>query len=141
MNTNGYFQTPCRKRVSTRQVDLEGNDFNINVVAEPGEEEGFFDITATLSPKSIFGDVGEIVTAGNATLFDSPASESAAGTDAGPNTDGTPASLELFFEGVEQTEANVSSSWKLVVANVQVVAKDGQTFTIPVLTKTFPSPL
>lgn len=139
--SNGYFQNPCRKRITTRLSDLDANDLNLSVTAEPGEEEGTFDITATLTPKPNFGDIQGFVTAGTASLFDAVGSETAVGTDVGPNTGGTPESLQVTFAGVEQTETNVSNTWLLVIANVQITAKDGQTFTIPSLSKTFPSPL
>ena len=139
--SNGYFQNPCRKRISTRQTDLNGGDFSLNVVAAPGETEGTFDVTATLKPKVNFGDVEGFVTAGDATLFDAVNSESPAGTVAGPNNIGVSGALAITFAGVEQTENNVSSTWLLVLANVEITAKDGQTFTIPSLSKTFPSPL
>ena len=139
--SNGYFQSPCRKRISTRETDLDGGDFSLSVVAVPGEDPGTFDVTATLKPKVNFGDVEGFVTAGNATLFDAVNSETPAGTVAGPNNTGVPGTLAITFSGVEQTENNVSSTWLLVIASVQVTAKDGQTFTIPSLSKTFPSPL
>ena len=139
--SNGYFQSPCRKRVTSRQADLDGGDFSLNVVATPGEDPGTFDVTATLKPKPNFGDVEGFVTAGDATLFDALNSESPSGTVAGPNNTGVPGALSITFAGVEQTENNVSSTWLLVMANVEVTAKDGQTFTIPSLSKTFPSPL
>ncbi|MCB0534429.1 MAG: hypothetical protein KDD14_19670 [Saprospiraceae bacterium] len=139
--SNGYFQHPCRKRISTRQQDLETGDFDLALNAVTGEAPGTFDITATLTPKPHFGDVQEFVTAGDATLFDTLDSETPAATADGPNTTGTPTALILSFLAVEQTEANVNSLWKLVIANVQVKAKDGQTLTIPVFSKTIPSPL
>jgi len=139
--SNGYFQSPCRKRISTRASDLDANDLNLLVTAEPGEDEGTFDITATLKPKANFGDIEGFETAGNASLFDALGSETAVGTDAGPNTDGTPETLQVTFSGVEQTESNVGNTWLLVIANVQVTTKDGQTHTIPSLSKSFPSPL
>ncbi|MEZ4940603.1 MAG: hypothetical protein R3D58_07035 [Saprospiraceae bacterium] len=140
MSNNGYFQSPCRKRVTTRQVDLDGNDFNVDVTAEPGGEEGIFNVNVTLTPKD-FGDVSGLTGADNATLFDSVDAESAAGDYDGQNTDNTPASLTLQFEAVEQTEANVNSTWKIVVTDLQIITKAGQNMTIPILTKTFPSPL
>ncbi len=139
--SNGYFQSPCRKRISTRETDLDGGDFSLNVVAAPGEDPGTFEVTATLKPKVNFGDVEGFVTAGDATLFDAVNSESPVGTVAGPNNNGVPGTLAITFSGVEQTENNVSSTWLLVIANVEITAKDGQTFTIPSLSKTFPSPL
>jgi hypothetical protein len=139
--SNGYFQSPCRKRVTTQQIDLDGGDFSLNVVAAPGETEGTFDVTATLKPKVNFGDVEGFVTAGDATLFDAVNSESPVGTAPGPNSNGVPAALTVTFTGVEQTESNVNSTWLLVLANVEITAKDGQTFTIPSLSKSFPSPL
>ena len=139
--SNGYFQSPCRKRISTRQTDLDGSDFSLNVAAAPGEDPGTFDVTATLKPKVNFGDVEGFVTAGDATLFDAVNTETPAGTAAGPNNNGIPGAFSITFSGVEQTENNVSSTWLLVIANVEITAKDGQTFTIPSLSKTFPSPL
>ena len=139
--SNGYFQSPCRKRVTSRQTDLDGGDFSLNVVAAPGEDPGLFNVTATLKPKVNFGDVEGFLTAGDATLFDAVDSETPAGTAAGPNANGVPGTLAVSFAGVTQTEGNVNSTWLLVIANVEVTAKDGQTFTIPSLSKTFPSPL
>jgi len=138
---NGYFQSPCRKRLSTRQTDLDGGDFSLNVVAAPGTAPGTFDITAILKPKPNFGDVEGFVTAGNASLYDAADSETPAGTTAGPNNSGVPGALVITFAGVEQTANNVNSTWLLVLAGVEITAKDGQTFTIPTLSKTFPSPL
>lgn len=140
MSNNGYFQHPCRKRIATRQTDLDGNDFNVAVTTEPGGDEGVFNVNVTLTPKSI-GDVSGLTGADNATLFDSVNAESAAGDYDGQDTGNTPASLTLQFEDVEQSEANVNSTWKVVVVDLQVVTKAGQEMTIPVFTKTFPSPL
>lgn len=139
--SNGYFQSPCRKRLVTRASDLDANDLKLTVTAEPGEEEGTFDISAVLAPKPNFGDIQGFDTAGNASIYDEVGSETAVGTDAGPNTAGTPETLELLFQGVEQTESNVGNTWQLVIANLQVTTKDGATHTIPSLVKTFPSPL
>jgi hypothetical protein len=139
--SNGYFQNPCRKRITTRQTDLDGGDFSLSVVAAPGEDPGTFDVTATLKPKVNFGDVEGFVTAGNASLYDAPDSETPAATAAGPNNTGVPGALTLSFAGVAQTPGNVGNTWLLVIAGLEVTAKDGQTFTIPSLSKTFPSPL
>lgn len=137
--SNGYFQHPCRKRISTRQQDLNSDDLNITVTTEPGENPGTFNVMATLTPKPNFGDVAQLTNADAATLFDAPPSESSSyGYDSINSIEGA---LAISFAGVEQTEANVNNSWKLVIADLQIVAKDGQTFTIPTLSKTFPSPL
>ena len=81
------------------------------------------------------------VTAGNASLYDALDSETPAGTDAGPNNTGVPGTLTHSFAGVAQTPGNVGNTWLLVIAGLEVTAKDGQTYTIPSLSKTFPSPL
>jgi hypothetical protein len=139
--SNGYFQNPCRKRLHTRPQDLDGGDVQVVVGAVPGTAPGTFDITATLKPKPNFGDVSGFVTAGNASLYDAPDSETPTATAAGPNNTGVPGALTLSFAGVAQTPGNVGNTWLLVIANVEITAKDGQTFTIPSLSKTFPSPL
>jgi len=139
--SNGYFQSPCRKRIATRQTDLNGDDFVLSVTAAPGADAGTFDITATLKPKVNFGDVEGFLTAGNASLYDSLDSETPAGSAPGPNVTGVPGTLQLSFAGVAQTPGNVGNTWLLVLANVEITAKDGQTFTIPALNKSFPSPL
>lgn len=88
--SNGYFQNPCRKRISTRQTDLDGGDFSLSVVAAPGENSNLR-LHPHLKPKVNFGDVEGFVTAGDATLFDAVNSETPAGTVAGPNNTGVPA--------------------------------------------------
>ncbi|MBL7797926.1 MAG: hypothetical protein JNJ90_15640 [Saprospiraceae bacterium] len=139
--SNGYFQNPCRKRITTRQTDLDGGDFSLSVVAAPGGDPGTFDVTATLKPKVNFGDVSGFVTAGNASLYDALDTETPIGTALGPNTTGVPGALSIVFPGVAQSVSNVGNTWLMVLANVEITAKDGQTFTIPSLSKTFPSPL
>ena len=139
--SNGYFQNPCRKRLHTRPQDLDGGDVQVVVGAVPGTAPGTFDITATLKPKPNFGDVSGFVTAGNASLYDALDTETPAGTALGPNTTGVPGALSIVFPGVAQSVSNVGNTWLLVLANVEITAKDGQTFTIPSLSKTFPSPL
>ncbi len=138
---NGYFQSPCRKRVKTRPEDLDAQDFDLAASAVPGVDPGTFDITTVLSPKPYFGDVQGFASGGNATLFDAADAETPAGTAAGPLNSGVPGALSVVFTGVAQTPANVGNVWKLVIANLEVTAKDGQTFNIPALSKTFPSPL
>ncbi len=139
--SNGYFQSPCRKRVTSRQTDLDGGDFSLNVVAAPGENPGTFDVTATLKPKLNFGDVDGFVTAGDATLYDTVIPETPVGVANGPNSTGVPGALTVSFAGVAQTGNNAGNTWLLVITNLELTAKDGQTFTIPSLSKTFPSPL
>ena len=139
--SNGYFQSPCRKRISARLTDLDSGDLSLAVAAAPGEEAGTFNITATFKPKLNFGDVQNFVTAGDATLYDTADPETPVGTAAGPNSTGVPGALTVSFAGVPQTGNNVGNTWLLVIANVEVTAKDGQTFTIPSMSKTFPSPL
>ena len=137
--SNGYFQTPCRKRIVTRLADLTEKDFELKVVATAAS--GNFDITCTLKPKKNFGDVKSITQSGNAVVYDDAVAESNAKTDAGVNTTGAPTSLVIVGAAMAQTSTNVGNIWKVKFINLVVVGRNGQTFTIPSLIKTFPSPL
>jgi hypothetical protein len=138
---NGYFQSPCRKRLTTRQSDLDAGDFTLIVSAAPGAAAGQFDVSATLKPKSPFGDAQGLAGAGNISLFDAVDAETPAGIAPGPNNAAVNGHLTVTFSAVAQTPANVGNTWMLAFANVQVLAKDGQTLTLPTLIKAFPSPL
>ncbi len=139
MSNNGYFQTPCRKRIITRPVDLDPTDLLIEVTSSPGSDPGTFDIQASLKAKKGFGDIASISDVDSVSLFDTIVGEpSPIGSVDTTLSEGV---LLLSVEGVEQTEDNVNSTWKFVFNDLQVVSKDGQTHTIPSITKTFPSPL
>lgn len=137
--SNGYFQSPCRKRVTTRPADLDQNDLLIDVTASPGEDPGTFDISVTISAKNTFGDIQSIVGVDDVYLFDQttgepePVGETTSEVDEGV--------LSISSVGVEQTESNVTSIWKVLLEGLEVVTKDGATHTIPAVTKTFSSPL
>lgn len=139
--SNGYFQSPCRKRLVSRAIDLDANDFKLTVTANPGGDEGEFDINIILSPKPNFGDIQSITGSGNASLYDAVGAETGVGNDLGPNNNGTPDQLELSFTEVAQSESNVGNTWQVIIDDLEVVTKDGATHTIPTLIKTFPSPL
>lgn len=139
--TNGYLNGPCRRRLTTRESELTNDDFVVSAVATE-DDPGEFDVVVTLSAKELFSDIEGFVTAGNANIYSDDAPETSIGTDAGPNTTGQPTNLQFTFQDVPQTVGNTGNTWTLVVANVQVNGKDGDSsFTLPVVRKTFPSPL
>lgn len=118
------------------------DDFSlINVTAtEDSGTPGDFDVQVSLDVNQM-GDVASIVSGGNVTFFDDLNAETPVATDAGPNVTGIPGKLTVTGTGITQTSSNVGNTWKVVFANVQVVGKDGQTFTIASISKTFLSPL
>lgn len=134
-----HFTSPCKRRIAARSADIFPDDFDVTVVATPAS--GNFNIAVTLKPKQHFTDIATITQSGNATVFDDAVLESNAKVDTGVNTTGTPTELTIVGAAMAQTLTNVNNTWAVVFANLVVVAKDGQSFTIASLKKTFPSPL
>jgi len=136
---NGYYASACRKRKVTRLTDITANDFVVSAIATAAS--GAFNVAVTIEPKKPFGDVKTITQSGNAIVYDDDVRETNPTTDTGVNTTGTPAKLTITAVGMAQTSTNVGNTWKVKFINLVVVGKDGQTFTLPTLYKTFPSPL
>lgn len=139
-NHNGYFQRACKKRLITRQADLDAHDFKVAAIASAGSG-GTFNIAVTLDNTDLFGDVASFTQTGAATLYTDVAAESVTATDAGPNTTGAPAHIAVAFTGITSTSGIVGNTWKVVFASVVVICKDGSSKTIASVVKTFPSPL
>lgn len=135
-----YFQAPCKIRMTTRTEDIKGEDFVVSATATP-EGDGQFTIDVNLAAKTPFGDVQSVVGSGDVQVFDDKNAETPIGTDSGPNTAADGGVLTVMVDNVAQTSANVGNQWKAVYTNLQVLAKDGQTITVPNLAVKFTSPL
>ena len=135
-----YYNSPCKIKTATVLADLNPQDFRIDaevMVNRPSD----VDIELHLFPATNFSDVAEITSAASVALYNDHNLGAPTQTEAGPHTDGAPDQLDVPFTTVPFTVANVGNTWKAVYTNLVVVAKDGQTFTIPSLTVEFTSPL
>ena len=135
-----YYNGPCKIKTQTALTDLKARDFRIDpevMVNRPSDA----DINLHLYPETNFSDVATITSAASVALYNDKNLGAPTQTAAGPHTTGAPAQINVSFTTVPFTAANIGNTWKAVYTNVVVVAKDGQTFTIPSLTVEFPSPL
>ncbi len=135
-----YYNGPCNIKTSTALTDLNPQDFRIDaevMVNRPND----VDVDIHLFPATNFSDVAQITSAASLALYNDHNLGAPTQTEAGPHTTGAPDQLDVSFTTFPFTSANIGNTWKAVYTNVVVVAKDGQTFTIPSLTVEFPSPL
>lgn len=122
------------------QPNTSGQDFNLaSVATRAGTTSGSFLVDTKLQLVQN-GDVASITTCGNIDIFDDENDSVLTVTDAGPNTTGTPHTLLSSSPQIAAASGNTGNTWKVVYHNLVVVGKDGVTYTVPTLTKTFPSP-
>lgn len=134
-----YYDSPCSVRTKTVLADLKPADFQA-VVTITATRSNDADLQVVLKRSQNFGDVKELVSVGDVHLYDDKNDTVAIDTVTGPTTTGAPDQIELPFPAVAITTGNTGNIWKAVFEDVEVEAKDGQTFTIPSLTLTFVSP-
>lgn len=135
-----YYNGPCRLKTGTALADIKASDFRIApqiMVNRPTD----VDLDLHLLPAQNFGDVRQLTSAASVDLYDDENAAAPVAVVSGPVTSGAPGQLDATFTALAITAANVGNIWKAVYHNVVVVAADGQTFTVPSVDVSFPSPL
>lgn len=124
----------CRVSMATAARDVSATDFRITHAA-PVANGANWDVAFTLDPEQI-GDVANITSANSAQVLMGAGSAILVNPIAGNGA----GNLVAPFTALPQVAGNTGNVWQINYNNIVVVAKTGETITIPQLSVKIKSP-